>query len=392
MNLSKYYKLYPKEIWILTFISFIFVARKTIFVVSRQVGDYTATVDSSTSLALIGLFAGLVAIIYYNSCVKKFKNKVFIYTAYYILAICSILWAGNASIILFKAVEVLICFYLICLTIYRINNINKAIFYTIFFSTAVSATDFLNTIIKLGTNALHTNAYTMSAMIALLLSLTCIKLNIFSFKSLKYIIILNGIMIIMGTSGASYISTIIGLLFLLATNKKGVSIIGVTLFSLILYYIYDAFSEDIIHLLFPGRSIESIESGTGRSKIWEACFRSWEQSPILGKGFIVGERSLSNFGLGHNALSAHNSFMSVLVNTGLIGIFFFLFFLIKWFWKVYTLGKKNTYANALFPAMVAAIVNCNSCPALGTDWGYVASCMYCLIAISFIYLPRKNYH
>lgn len=391
MNIFKIsYKLYSKEVWFLTIISFIFVARKTVFNVSRAVGDYSVSIDSGTSLALVGISLGIIILIKNSDSIKRFQGNIFSYTLYYILAISSILWAGNASTILFKAIEVLVCFYLICLTIYKINNIEKTILYAILFSTGVSATDFFTTIIKLGINALHTNAYTMSAMIALLLALTSIKLKIFPLSLLKYIIVFNASMILVGTSGASYISTIIGLLFLAATTRKGINIIGVSVLSLFLYIIYDAYSEDVISLLFPGRSLEAVESGTGRKMIWEACINSWNENPFLGKGFIIGERNLGYYGLGHNALSAHNSFFSVLVNTGIIGMIVFISFLYKWISRVYQLGNRNHYANVLFPAMIAAIVNCNACPALGTDWGYVASCMYCLIAISFIILRKQQ--
>ena len=55
IQIKKIFKMYPKPIWILTLIEFIFISRKTIFNVSREVGDYSATIDSSTSLAILGI-------------------------------------------------------------------------------------------------------------------------------------------------------------------------------------------------------------------------------------------------------------------------------------------------------------------------------------------------
>lgn len=51
MTLKQIYRLYPKQVWVLTIITFIFIARKTLFNVAREVGNYAAAVDSGTSLA-----------------------------------------------------------------------------------------------------------------------------------------------------------------------------------------------------------------------------------------------------------------------------------------------------------------------------------------------------
>ena len=55
MTLKQIYRLYPKKVWMLTLITFIFIARKTLFNVAREVGNYATTVDSGTSLALLGI-------------------------------------------------------------------------------------------------------------------------------------------------------------------------------------------------------------------------------------------------------------------------------------------------------------------------------------------------
>lgn len=392
IQIKNIYKIYPKSVWILTLIEFIFIARKTIFNVSRDVNNYSATVDSSTSLAMLGIGLGSIFLYKNQKQISKIHHRVSLFSIYYLFAICSIFWAGSAGIILFKASEILVCFYLTCLIFYFIRNTKRAILYTIFFATIASSCDFFNTLFKLGFHALHTNAYTMSAMIGLLLAIGCVKYKVFTFKQLDLLIYANSLFILLGTSSATYISIIIGILFLYTSSKKGINILTVCLFSFIIYIIYDLYSEDIIKIIFPGRSIESIESGTGRSAIWKACINSWMHNPLLGKGFIVGERNLGAYGLGINVLSAHNSFLSTLVNTGIIGMIIFFRFLSIWFFKVYQFSSKNIYATIIFPAMVATIINCGSCPALGSDWTYVSSCIYALIAMSFLLLPQQQYH
>ena len=133
--------------------------------------------------------------------------------------------------------------------------------------------------------------------------------------------------------------------------------------------------------------MEKIENGSGRKAIWEAAFKLWDENPLIGNGLIVGERRIVEY-IGLAVISAHNSFISVLVNTGIMGVVIFINFIFKWFLKVYRFQSTNRYAVILLPAMVATIVNCNAFPAIGSDWNYVAPTVYALIAFAFIKLRK----
>lgn len=228
----------------------------------------------------------------------------------------------------------------------------------------------------------------MTSMIALLLLLSAVKHKIFSFKEMKYLIFYNAFMLVIGTSSASYISFVIGLVILMSSQYKRGMNIGIVIFICItLYFIYSYFQDFIFELLFPGRSMEKIENGSGRKAIWEAAFKLWDENPLIGNGLIVGERRIVEY-IGLAVISAHNSFISVLVNTGIVGVVIFINFIFKWFLKVYRFQSTNRYAVILLPAMVATIVNCNAFPAIGSDWNYVAPTVYALIAFAFIILRK----
>lgn len=388
MSLKRIYKLYSKKVWILTLVTFIFIARKTIFNVTREVGTYTVTVDKASSLALLGICASLLLIMQNSSKINRIIPRVSPFLGYYMFATLSFIWAGNMGTILFKGIEVICSFIVICLTLYIIRSSKLALLYIIYLATTSACMDILNKWIRYGFGFYHTNAYTMTAMIALLLIWGGIRNKILNFKEVKLLFIINAIMLIAGTSSASYISFVIGIIVLFSTkNKKGINL-GITLLiCLILYGIYYYYQDLIFDLIFHGRSTEKIENGSGRKAIWEAAFKLWEQNPIIGNGFLVGERQIVHY-IGLAVISAHNSFISVLVNTGITGMLIFVIFIFKWFYKVYHYLKTNRYACVLLPAMIATVVNCNAFPAIGSDWNYVAPSVYAMIAFVFINLTK----
>ncbi len=86
-----------------------------------------------------------------------------------------------------------------------------------------------------------------------------------------------------------------------------------------------------------------LSSGTlnGRTGIWDAGMATFKQSPLLGVGsgsFL--EASVQNSLIGLEA-SAHNSFLSVLVENGLIGFWLFAGMLVILFASAYRIDKKD---------------------------------------------------
>ncbi|HEX6617676.1 MAG TPA: O-antigen ligase family protein [Gemmatimonadales bacterium] len=64
----------------------------------------------------------------------------------------------------------------------------------------------------------------------------------------------------------------------------------------------------------------------GRGKLWVAGFRAFEQRPLMGFGNSAFRAAITPF-VGNNAQVAHNSFISVLVEQGLVGLILFLTFI-----------------------------------------------------------------
>jgi exopolysaccharide production protein ExoQ len=159
---------------------------------------------------------------------------------------------------------------------------------------------------------------------------------------------------------------------------------------LVLCIIFYAIAGDIIYsFIRAGHSEAEMQSGTGRSVIWEAAYMSFKDNPILGSGFVIGERELGpKYGFDFRQLSAHNAFLSVLVNTGLIGFFIFIRFLYKWGIILYRNSHWNVLSTILLPIYISIVINSAACPSIGSDWGPISSCIYLIIGVSF--MPTKK--
>lgn len=388
-GLKTIYRRYSKDIWYLTLIVLIFVSRKTIFNVTRGGTSFDVTLDSGTSLLMVGVIMSLAAIWKNRGDFSDVRKANFSFMAYYILCLFSFLWAGHFGTIVFKAIEVLCCFGVVGIIMNKMESQKQGLYYIIFLSTLITYISASGGLLKYGV-FFHTNTYSMSAMVGLLLCLGAVRFNIFRFSEVKYYILLNTLALIGGTSSASWISFIIGAIILYSMNENGVGLLRIAVVCVIIYVAYELALDEISNIIFKGKTEEQVESGHGRDIIWSVAIASWKDSPWLGSGFLVGERSLESYGLGLKVISVHNTFLSVLVGTGFAGMILFVIFLFKWIGRLLVYIKYNRYATILFPVVIATIVNCMSFPAIGSDWNFVAPVVYALITFVFLHIDDRS--
>lgn len=387
-NMKQIITLFPKNVWFLTGITFLFISRKTIFNVQREVGDYSVSADGGTFVALIAMGVSFIVICRQFHVATKAISSSKSFVGYYLFAMCSFLWAGSFSTMMMKGIEVLLSFAIVALSLYKLRNLKLAFLYVIVLSTLNAVVPYLIRAVSWATPMVHTNTFTIGAIIGLMLSVGAIKSGLFSYSFLKYIIWANAIVLVCGTSTASYISAILGFIILYSSNKKGLNFVKTILVCLVVVGCYYFFKDALFNLIFQGRSEEVIESGTGRDVIWEACINAYKESPWLGHGFVVGERNLAGYGLGFNQLSAHNSFFSVLVNTGIIGVIVWFNFVFRWLGRTFLNSSHNVYAAICFPVSIAIFVNSLSFPFIGSDWNVIAPAGYALIIFVLMYIKK----
>lgn len=382
-HLLKLYRMYPKIVWNLTFITFVFIARKTIFNVQRESGDYSASVDSATSLAMIGI---ALAIIYINGHLRSMRKVIlsmpFLFL-FFMFSWSSFLWAGfqNTFVtITFKSLENIVNYLLIGMIALNIKDSKKMMYFIILYATSSTCMCLIQNYRSFGLTFYHTNSYTITAFTGLLLSLGCVKYRIFKVKELLVPMVICGYSWLTGTSTASYISALIGILVLLASRKKGINATATIVVIVFVGLLWWLASDVVYHFIAGNHTEEAMRTGTGRDVLWEGAINSWKESPWFGKGFIVGETGLGK----SKQISAHNSFLSALVNTGIIGVLIFSVFVYRWVVRSYMNSVNNIYANITFPVIIAICVNLNSCPVLGSHWSFVTDTMMLVVAATFI--------
>jgi len=355
-------------------------------------GDFAA-VDSNNMISIIVILVIILILITYINTIKtEIYPKVFSFTVYYIFAFFSFLWAGMNKLpfITYKAVEVLATFYFVGYILVIIDDRKKILKYIILLTTLITSVDMINS------HFLHTNAYSYTAMIGILLCVGSVKYRILKWKEVWLMLFLCTLGIVFGTSSGSNVALIVGILFLFGSGKRGVNIINITLVTLLFYIIYTLFEKQIFELIFPGKNQVEIESMTGRRSMWEMFWNGWLKKPLLGYGFSYGEKNSTIFGWNiedGGVGSAHNMFISVLINTGIVGMVLWFRFLVILFGKTFKRAFiGNKYASVLFPVFIGIVINANSFPAIGSDWSYIGTVCYALIifALCFIYPNAKR--
>lgn len=366
------------------------ILRKTLFNRARDMDAYSS-VDASASVAIL-MTAILGALLFTKmGKIKREINDSSPFLYYYYFAAVSVLWAGLQSLAVagYKAVEVIVSFLAIIFIMHNLKTIKER------FSFILVSLTFCNVIyliMFLRSGLGHDNAFPLLAITEMLLLLGSVRYNIFKYKQLKHHFIVSALTIVLGTSTASWMSLIIGLFFFFSTSRKGINL-GLALVVAVLFYgAYQLWGDIIYSIVFGHKSQEMIESGSGRRELWEAYIEGWKDSPLVGYGFIVGEKgAIASRYIAFATNTAHNMMISVLINTGLIGLFIWLYFLWKQCWICWKYSlRKNPYALTCFPAIIAMFVNANSFPVIGSEWSPVSPPIYALIIFIFVYIKQDT--
>jgi O-antigen ligase len=114
---------------------------------------------------------------------------------------------------------------------------------------------------------------------------------------------------------------LLGTLLVLAIRRRFKDIL-IACMVLLLFGI--AFGDTIQTYLVRGAALETIQSLSGRTEMWQAAWQSFLAHPLVGQGYGVGGRSLflttlANFE-GQTISSLHNGLLELLTGVGLLGL------------------------------------------------------------------------
>ena len=364
-------KIYPKEIWMYTLLIVFHMSRKTIFNVQQEVGN--ESIGGGVLLMMI------CTVLNYFYAFKESKNlKPAIkatqsYFIFYIFALLSCLWAlyPDYKALFSKCLELISSYMLVSVIMWKIKNREKAMLYLLYLCTLSATMGYVSRVLAFGSILVHTNTHSLIAAMGAIMAWK--MKDVYHISYLAYLAYWNFFMLIMGTSSASYIAFIAGVLVMFSCSKKGVHIEKFVLTLLVFAVFYYFFKDLVFEYVFYGKSQEAVESGTGRQIIWNVVITAWQQHPVLGLGYVVGERHLVDMTGLPAAYSTHNGFLSVLLGTGVIGSVIFGWFYLKTVWKNIfgTFSSKyGTEMIILLPMLAVVTVNNLSFPAVGSEWNY----------------------
>jgi len=103
--------------------------------------------------------------------------------------------------------------------------------------------------------------------------------------------------------------------------------------------------------------IKTLETGSGRNIAWTFAWEKIQENFFFGKGFAYDELLYSSHYeelsiKGHQG-NAHNSFLTIWINTGVFGLFFFIRAILATF---FVAAKNSRYA---FPILFAVAFSAN---------------------------------
>ena len=302
------------------------ILRNTVFIRQRAVASNYTAIDA-LAIFDVSVIAFCACWLFQNRFSVPWKRMwsgtVKYWLGYYLFALITVSWrisGSSALYIIYRAGTMLILSPYIYMIFTQFQSPRSAFKGLLNYTLALTLFMFLGNI-RLG--SLHTNTYSVSAAVIVCLSLSAYRNKLFPLKEMAPYIGIGLFFLLIGTSSASNVSFVCGLIFIYSFKNKRFhfSIIIISLLSLAVAYYFG--KHIIFPIIFPHKSEATLFSLHGRQILWEHYINMWLHRPFRGWGFAVGERSGRSFGYIY-ALSAHNGYISILVNTGLLGMSFWL--------------------------------------------------------------------
>jgi hypothetical protein len=383
-----------------------FIARLTLMVrqhattVDMSAVDAFAGIDITLvfTAALVLLAGGLLS----RALFSVSRTCAVWLLGYYLFCAVSASWSVAHIYSLYRAFEYLILFLATFYVVGQPGDFESA---ERWFLTAVTATIILQVLgemrlagFSMSLHVLHTNTYTASSGILLCYCLgEYLAMNKNErlesrkrAKRLKYCAAFSFCTLVLGTSAASNVAAAAGcLVIFLALRKLSIFVAGLFA-ALLAFCLAVAFGggEAIVYsILFPGKSQTAIVTATGRTLLWQMLWLKFLNSPYIGYGFgvISGGRDKAFAALSHNSL------FTVLIGTGIMGLFFFSIFILGlWRSALVEVWRRGVGTVGFIGALTVSFVNCLAMPLMADRWWATSTVFVWLIAFFLIHVRSAN--
>lgn len=317
------------------------------------------------------------------------------YIFYTIWCLITTFWSSDVVYSIFRVIELIVALFTFAYIFIDIRSkeyAKKVLLYFVIISLIAGIGYYL----KSGWfsfERFHSNAYPM-------LSAAGVVIGLFIYKDRKYfdydfgstkslallLLFISVIGIIYGTSSASNVSLTMAIIFLATIKRNNVlTILLVTISLFGAWLLWDNYQTQIMDIIFPGKSLNSIKTGTGRTGMWKYYIDGFLERPLFGYGFPTGEKEGMKFGWVTTSTS-HNMFISVAINTGIVGLLLFFAFIFKYSWFLITKLRGGLLDfRWITGAWIVFVVNSMSLPALGSHWLWITSSIFCIMVYSVFY-------
>lgn len=206
-------------------------------------------------------------------------------------------------------------------------------------------------------------------------------------RTLKYSILISFIVLILSTSAGANAAAVFGIGIAFLLSKRFLYFAFIITCGIVLFF-NEQYYEELLLFIMPGKTMEVIESGTGRDYIWDNLIEIAKQKPLLGWGFACIER-VNPFIIKNQILSdAHSNFIGIYGSLGIIGLIIYFAHVLSCL-RFSLIKHKNKGMLGLLCAFCCATLN-------GYSYGFLSgktvttTIAYIMIVILFFYYNKRS--
>jgi O-antigen ligase len=386
-----------RDILFLSLVAYLPVSRAVFFVrdrTNRALEDY-ATVDLQNSINIVAVAIMFSLIVRPKTRVSDLRllrgptQWMVIYLAFCLL---SCVWSAKPLYVAYQATEMIAVLFFMGYILDKIGEPRDGILYLCRFCAVTAFLPYLGWVLRTGQIIQHTNAYSTCGAFGAAMALAAIRRGVLRFAEVKYSLIACLAAVVFGTSSASNVSLLIGILMVAAASRRGpISVAKLAVLAVLAFFILTHGFDLVRPYVFPGKNMDQIKTFRGRTVVYADCWAAFRQNPVIGYGFGAGERSIDIAGRGITD-STHNGLLSVAVNTGIVGLLFFglgLYRLIRSLWLADLMG--NAFAFPILVAIVVGLINSMAYPMIGSTWKYSTTSFLGIMAYGSIFCAPGSY-
>ncbi len=275
------------------------------------------------------------------------------FALYTLLCGCSVLWSGHPAYTAWMTFEATVFLLLMGLAIARFGAdweaaVDWILLWAIYAGVVYGLGRYLSGgISEMSLIALHGFENNIPA------PLVCLALLATRRRVARYGIVA---VTLLGTSSKVYLGALAGLMFP-ALHARNVTLRVAGLLAglcVLLLVLAPDFEDRILGMLFPGKDVHTIASGTGRTTLWSELLEHGMETPWLGRGFAVGEMAALG-AQGMRANMAHNAIVAAFMGMGAVGVVVLCIFFIDLLWLTYKAPAIGLVGPSLFASAVCIV-------------------------------------